>query len=307
MRYDNIIKNSSNFEKNVNNEEKINMIFSTMKMKGYKNSLNGILDNTTSILAREENKNQYNYKKKRKNRSIDGIISSYGLKKDSNNDFKYKVKKNYFSKKEMKSENKNNNHAIDTIYSILNKTRNKTQSEITNTINRYNSKLMSYSGKNNTMNTTCSFRTELKNKKSPDSNINNKNNLNNLDDKFFDNKTKSLPESRKIKMIKFKQDDKIYKLNRNTSMPCFENKSQKNKKPNFKDSITVYDRINLPNLTSNNFFTKSNLNKSGSLDKLYTKDNNDYNKFYNIFKKDKNFFLGVDFQKKLKKKYILCK
>ena len=82
MRYDNIIKKSSNCEKDANNKEKINMLFSTMKMKGYKNNLNGILDNDIPLLEKEENKNESNnYRKLKKNRSIEGIISSYGLKK----------------------------------------------------------------------------------------------------------------------------------------------------------------------------------------------------------------------------------
>ena len=296
MRYDNIIKYSSNFEKNANNEEKINFLFSTMKMKGYKDSLNGILDNNAPILTKEENKNEYNIQKRiRKNRSIEGILSNYGLKRDSNNSFKSKVVKNLFSRKVRKNEDKSNNHTIDTIYSLLNKTRNKSQNEVSNTTNKYNSKYISNSCKNISMNTTSSFKIDFSNKKSPQFNIKNIDNIN------LDYKTKLLLDPAKIRINNYRQKEKNNKLKRNVSMPLFDNNNIKNRRASVKDSITIYDTINLPNLR------KNNSNKSTSLDKLYTKDNNDYNKFYNVYKEDKNFFLGVDFRKKMKKKYITFK
>ena len=296
-RYDNIIKYSSNCEKGANNEEKINMLLSTMKMKGYKNSLNGILDNDTPILKKEENKNEYNiYRKLRKNSSIQGIISSYGIKKNSNNDFKLKIIKNIFNKNPKQNSENKENQKIQTIYDLLDKTQTKNVNELSNyTISKNNNKLTSNSCVNKSMNMNGSFKIKLK-KKNKDSKVSNdKTNISS-------NKSKLFQESPKIRIIKYNQNEKIFKLKRNISMPSFVNEKL-NIRPSMRDSITSYESINFPKLSIKNHLLKAKSNKSKMLDKLYNKDNNDYNKFYNIYNEDKNFFLGVEFQKKLKKEF----
>ena len=51
-----------------------------------------------------------------------------------------------------------------------------------------------------------------------------------------------------------------------------------------------------------NFIVKTNLDDSLNDNKtILFKRNKDYNNFYKFYNEDKNFFLGVDFEKKLKK------
>ena len=310
MRYDNIIKKSSNCEKDANNKEKINMLFSTMKMKGYKNNLNGILDNDIPLLEKEENKNESNnYRKLKKNRSIEGIISSYGLKKKSNNDFKLKVIKNILSKKSKQSLEDKKNYNIRKFYDLLNKTQIKNINDISNYTNsRYNNKLTSNSYINKSTNCNSSFKTELKKKKNLIYNNIKTNNLKYIYNKCSNDKSNissNDSKSPKIKIIKFKQNDQNYKLTSNISMPNFKGKTYR--RQSIRDSITTNETVNFPKLSYKHYFKKTNSNRSLNLDKLYIKDNNDYYKFYNFYNEDKNFFLGVEFLKKLKKDYTFRK
>ena len=91
-------------------------------------------------------------------------------------------------------------------------------------------------------------------------------------------------------------------MGRNSSMPNFNNLNE-NRKKSEKESIKVYKTFNLPILRNKNFFTKSNLDESINSNAKLIKINNDYNNFYNIYHEDKNFYLGVEFQKKFKKEF----
>ena len=300
IRYDNIIK-SSYLNKNENDKEKKNLILSTFKMKGYKDSIEDLLDKDVTLL--ENKKLNNNVKKKRKIASIDSICSVYGLKKKSNNEFKYKIIKNVLKDKI----NQQNNEHKENIFSnnLYELTKNQNLKKISN-FNRtnYNNKFSSNSYINKSCNTTDSFKSDNK------LNLNLikfKDNINNYDSKISNDKTnissektKLLHESPKIKIFKYKQKENKKYLGRNSSMPNF-NKLNKIKKISAKDTtISPYNTINLPKLITKNFFTKSKDNGQ----KLLIRGNNDYNNFYNIYNEDKNFFLGIEFHKKLKKEFF---
>ena len=312
MRYDNIIK-SSNFE---NDEEKAKTIFSTIKIKGYKNSIEELLDNDVPLLKKEENKAQYNnFRKLKKTKSMEQIISGYGIKKKQINEFKYKRIKNIFEK-ENKSNQKNNeeNSNITSLYNIINitHTRNK-KNEYNNSNNKNSNKISSNSWINKTFNTNDSLKSEFKIiKKINSSAVKSKESLlNNFDSKYSDDKTnissyksKIKSESQKIKIIKSIQNKNNSKLSRCSSVPSFDYKD-KNKKYFNKEPIIQYKNFNLPKIKNKNFFINTNSYEFGN--KILVKGNNDYNNFYNIYHEDKNFYLGVNFQKKLKKEFKLNK
>ena len=95
-RYENILK-SLNFDKNAKKEEKVNMILSTIKMKGYKNSIDDLLDREIPLLENNNKKPFYKtFSKIRKNRSIENIINAYGIKRGKNNEFIFKDTKKSF-------------------------------------------------------------------------------------------------------------------------------------------------------------------------------------------------------------------
>ena len=318
-RYENIIK-SLNSDKNENDKEKTHLIFSTIKMKGYKNSIDELLDNSVPKLEKEDKKSQYRkILKTRKNRSIDQVIYDYGLKKSTNNEFKLKKTKTIFEMdnktRNENNQNKNFNESLrmDSIYDLLNKSKTTTM-KINNSNNgniKYINKISLNNFTNKSLNTNDSFKSEIRKNRKLNSNIiKTKNNFfKNLGNKYsYDKinlsseKSKLISETPNIKITKFNSNDKKYKLGRNASVHNF---NFKNKKISVKKSITTYDSFNLPKLNNQNFFIKTNLDESTNINNLLLiKENKNYNNFYNIFNEDKNFFLGVEFQKKLKKEYI---
>ena len=129
--------------------------------------------------------------------------------------------------------------------------------------------------------------------------------LKNFDIKLSNTKINSgsakykLLSSSAIKIAKYKTR-KLHKIGRNKSVNDL---SAIKKRMTGRGSITTSDTTNLPKLSGNKFFVnKKNINKSKTCNKLlFSKGNQDYNNFYNVFNEDKNFFLGVEFQKKMKK------
>ena len=220
-----------------------------------------------------------------------------------------KVINNIFNKKSKQTLEDKKDYNIGKFYDLLNKTQIKNLNDISNYTNsRYNNKLNSNSYINKSTNCNSSFKTELKKKKNLIYNNIKTNNLNNIYNKCSNDKTNiscNDSKSPKIKIIKFKQNDQNYKLTRNISMPNFKKKTYR--RQSIRDSITINETATFPKLSYKHYFKKTNSNRSLNLDKLYIKDNNDYYKFYNFYNEDKNFFLGVEFLKKLKKDYIFRK
>ena len=313
-RYERIIK-KSNLSKIENEEEKANMIFSTIKMKGYKDSITDIIDNDTSVLKKEENKTIYNSnaKKLKKNNSMEAICNSYGIKLKTKNQFSFTKTKNIFAKKR----NQNNleqseNSKIDKIFELINKSQNNNMNITSNFSNRrYNNNYESSNNANSkTLNTTdFTFNQELKVKNNLSSNQISKNKIINFFDSKMSNektninseKTKLFSDISSIK-IKLKNRGKK-KIGRNKSMNNIRVISPR-KKISVKKSITIYEGFNLPKIKNKSFFIKTKLNESENSNQILVKGYQDYNDFYNIYNKDKNFFLGIEFEKKLNKQYL---
>ena len=301
-RYENILK-SLNLDKNAKEEEKTNMILSTIKMKGYKNSIDDLLDREIPLLENNNKKPYYKtFLKKRKNKSIENIINAYGIKKSTNNEFIFKDTKKSFEtdNKTNKEKNKyvnNENLKIDSTYDLINKSKEHKANNISNgNIKRIN-KISLNSFSNNTLNNSDFYKSsKFKHKRKLNSsaaNIVKKNDSINSYDKtnFTNNKSKKFSESTSVKIIKLKNKEINYKIGRNTSVPNF-NCINKIKSESF----------NLPKMAHKNFTIKTNLDDSLNDNKIILfKRNKDYNNFYKFYNEDKNFFLGVDFEKKLKK------
>ena len=313
-RFEKIIK-SLNSKENENDEEKKNMIYSTIKVKGYKDSIKDILDNDAPLLVKEEKNMKFNqFRKIRKNKSIENIANSYGLKKNSNNEFKFKTIKSIFKEKTKPNEENLDNKEItniNSIYDLINKSQLKNLNSTINRTNiRYNNKISPNNGNNKSFNTIDSFKSDLHYKIKFNSDVikNKENDLKLIDSKFSNEKTnissyksKLISQSTNINMNNNEKSEKL-KLGRNISMPNFYYKNP-NKKRAFKETISINESFNLPKIINKTFFINTNMDKSGNKNMILVNGNQDYNNFYNIYNERKNFFLGVEFQKKIKKKF----
>ena len=108
-------------------------------------------------------------------------------------------------------------------------------------------------------------------------------------------------DSSRFKKIKFNQNV-LKKMNRINSTTNFYILKKGNKKT-IRDSITTYEGYNLPKVRNKNFVIKNNINENGNNSQILIKGNKDYKNFYNVYNEDKNFFLGVEFHKKLKNEF----
>ena len=312
-RYEKIIK-ALNLDKSQNDEEKANMIFSTLKIKGYNESITDIIDNDTSLLKKEENKviSKKKIKKLKKNQSMETVYNSYGIKLKTKNQFNFSKTKNLFEKKSNKENiEKDENSKIKKIYDLIEKSQNKKKNIISNfPNNRYlnNNENSNYSNNKSLNNTDNSQSTEIKIRKHLSQNLVTKFKIiNNLDSKISNEKTNVSNEKSKLisdmpfrKIIKFKKKGKN-KIGRNKSMTDIRIKNQEK---SISKSVNIYEGLNLPKIKNKYFLNKTNLNEYRKSDKIVFRGNQDYNNFYNIYNEDKNFFLGIEFEKKLKKKFL---
>ena len=116
-RYENLIKSSKAKEE----EGKTNMLLTAIRIKGYKTSIQDILDNKISLFPKEKNTNSYILKKiRRKNKSSEQIFNNYIKEKGTNNQVRFNKITNSFI-----NENQKNNKKI-ILNSIVNKIQNKT-------------------------------------------------------------------------------------------------------------------------------------------------------------------------------------
>ena len=300
MRYDNIIRNDKT---NCSNEEKSKIILSTIKMKGYKDSVRDILDIKVPILEKKVQKNKF--LKKRRNKSSEALLKNYVIKKNTNNQFKLKEIKHIF--KQNSNEGNKEESKMSKIFDMINKSHmNKINDNYDNINIRYFNKIKSNSCINRTKYTNDSLTT-IGNKKKKKLNSNNSVKdfdtiINNDRNNTSHENIKINSDSSRFKKIKFKQNE-LKKMNRTTSTINFYTLKKGNKKT-IRDSITTYESYNLPKVRDKNFVIKSNIDETGNNNsQILIKGNKDYNHFYNVYNEDKNFFLGVEFQKKLKNEF----
>ena len=287
-RYENLIRSSdAEIE-----EDKSNMLLTTIKIKGYKTSIQDILDNNISLYQKGKNNNATILKKiRRKNKSSEQLLNEYIKQKGTINQFRFNKIKNNFAN----DENPKNNQKIIILNNMINKFHNKTPNsknivESKRYANIYNNKLNSY---------TTSFK--LSRSKKISSGFTKINNFNKREDMINNNEniSNNLNTNKDFNLNNYKNSARS--LIKSKSLPVFINKTQ-TKKRNFRDTITNFNGINLPifSLTKKNS-ELHNKNKNQN----FLKEDNNYKTFYNIFNRDKNFFLGAEFQKKLKNEYKL--
>ena len=287
-RYENLIRSSdAEIE-----EDKSNMLLTTIKIKGYKTSIQDILDNNISLYQKGKNNNATILKKiRRKNKSSEQLLNEYIKQKGTINQFRFNKIKNNFAN----DENPKNNQKIIILNNMINKFHNKTPNsknivESKRYANIYNNKLNSY---------TTSFK--LSRSKKISSGFTKINNFNKREDMINNNEniSNNLNTNKDFNLNNYKNS--ASSLTKSKSLPVFINKTQ-TKKRNFRDTITNFNGINLPifSLTKKNS-ELHNKNKNQN----FLKEDNNYKTFYNIFNRDKNFFLGAEFQKKLKNEYKL--
>ena len=263
IRYENLIKSSEK----CNDEENKNMLVTAIKMKGYKNGIQDILDDNIPYLS----SNIPQKKLLKKNKTENEILIKILRTNKQNNIFKFKKinikrpikfernipssKYNAFNYNENSSTKINNKDPL-----TLNKSLAKTFSESTVVGKKSNYVIISPRRNKNMR----------------------KRNLNKM-------------------------------MNKNNSMTSFDENKFK-QKTIFKYSTPNGENLQLHNSTNNisrkNLTAIKNTNQSiscegrqGKYDNISERvcKNTKYKYFYNIFKVNKNFFLGSEFHKKLKK------
>ena len=257
LRYENLVKS----KENENDEDKL---LSSLKVKGYKTSIQDILDKRVTLFPHEENPTPRDILKKikTKNKSSEELLNNFLKQKQNINDFKFNKKminirivKNDFQNKDFLYNISNNYH------------RNITPNDIST------SKTFDFLSPQN----SNRFR---RNKLTP---LNNKTNYY---FKYFKNETKNVISTNLL--------DKNEKQN---SKENIDNKNKAKRK-----IIPILKNYNLkrtqifPEITN-----KMNKTEREKNSKLIINKEKDYKEFFHIFNRlDKNFFKGENFMKKFK-------
>jgi hypothetical protein len=214
IRYENLLKEAE--LKKTSNENKSNQIFSTLKMKGIKYSLQDILDNNTPLLESDK-KNRQSYTNKiklnktRKNKSSEILFKYYLSKNKSNNKVKLKVIKNIFNKRKIFSQKKEDNKANSAI-NLLNSVSITSKYLYSKNVNRTRND----SNYKNFASTVGSSSFKMNNRKVTNYSIDrndktfNKQQIERSTSKNFIENTKIIESNPNIKNIKIKE--KVFKL-----------------------------------------------------------------------------------------------
>ena len=284
LRYENLYKEAE--DKKKNKDDKKNQMFSSLKIKGIKNSLCDVLDNNIPLLefdkSRENPKSCLKIKKIKKNKSAEILLKSLYSNRKNNNKVKLKIIKNVLNKKIMSSKNRENIHILNIqnslgtskypIHKKTNYTRNtRNYINISNTgesffVNFKKRKSSNYSMDKNPKTTKFSFEKSQS--------------------KINFEISKTIDDSPNIKNIK-----EINKLNKfqNFTIHAEIDEHQKNQ------NIDAYGTINLPNL----FEKKKKERIDNDFKSRLKKDLNKYKNFFHFNDKDKNFLVGTEFHKPL--------
>ena len=290
-RYENLLKEAD--YKNTTKEKKKNQIFSTIKLKGYKDNLHDILDNKIPLMETESscknNENKEKNEKLRKNKSSEDLMN------------------NFYSK-----ENKKGNNTVRMkIIKIMNDINNKRK------INYQNIENIQLNQKSGQQNSASTSKYPF-NRNNYLSNSNSCVNFSNTKETFFhkfkkrkisnysmDKKIKTTKSSFEINNSKINLDDSktitnspnIQNIKANNNLIKFKSDIDENKITQFSNHQVkeVYGNIILPNLFKDkNFGISKNNPKFNSKRKI-----NNYNNFYLIYNFDKHFFASTEFRKQL--------
>ena len=295
IRYENLLKEAE--LKKTSNENKSNQIFSTLKMKGIKYSLQDILDNNTPLLESDK-KNRQSYTNKiklnktRKNKSSEILFKYYLSKNKSNNKVKLKVIKNIFNKRKIFSQKKEDNKANSAI-NLLNSVSMTSKYLYSKNVNRTRNE----SNYKNFASTVGSSSFKMNNRKVTNYSIDrndktfNKQQIERSTSKNFNENAKIIESNPNIKNIKIKEKVDKSEID--------QNKNKLNKFSNIKiREAHAYESINLPNL-----FEKKIMRRTQSVFPHKLRKNIDYKDFFHVYDKDKNLYSGIGFKKILTNKY----
>ena len=263
-RYENLMK--SNESKDLN--ERTAILFSTLKVKGYKTSIQDLLDNQILSFPHEENPTPISLLKKikRRNKSSENLLNNFCKKKSTFNEFKFNTKKSNI--KLIKTGLIKNNYLNITSQNNTTNNINSIKSMETNFFTPISSNKF---GKNTLMplNFKSSFFGAIKN---------------DIKNSF---QRKSI-ESIKNQSMDKKLNNKLV-LKKNRIFPLLsENEHIKNNKNNSEmKSLRINDRNKLKNIKG-----------------FFSSKEKEYKGLFNIFNHfDKNFYLGGQFSKKLKREF----
>ena len=267
IRYENLIKSSEKY----NDEENKNMLVTAIKMKGYKNGIQDILDSNIPYLSN----NLPQKKLLKKNKTENDILIKVLRVNKPYNEFKFKKVKINPIKFEQNIISNNSNSCF------YNNSSSQKRSNYNNPFNQNKSLMQTYSdsttiGKNSNY-VIVSHR-------------------------------------RNKDILNIRKNDFHKMMNKSSSMTSFDENKYK-QKIIFKISTSKDENMqfhNSSNITQKNFPVIKMNSKSISCEDCQRKSsnisedlckNNKYKYFYNIFRENKNYFLGAEFHKKLQKEF----
>ena len=267
FRYENFVKSNESEDIDKNAE----VLFSTLKVKGYKTSIQDLLDNQITSFPHDENPTQINLLKKikRKNKSSEELINNFYKQKSTFNEFKFNAMKtniNLIKSNLVKNNYLTINSRNDTpknIYSI--------KSSETNFFTPINSNKI---GRNTMKPLNFKYYTSFGTIKNDIKSTIKRQSIESTKNRSMERKTNNKLSLKKNKIFPFLSGSESMKNSKNNS-------EEKKPKIKFRNSCT-------------------------NLKEFFSNKEKEYKGFYNIFNNyDKNFYLGGEFTKKFKKEYKL--
>ena len=267
FRYENFVKSNESEDIDKNAE----VLFSTLKVKGYKTSIQDLLDNQITSFPHDENPTQINLLKKikRKNKSSEELINNFYKQKSTFNEFKFNAMKtniNLIKNSLVKNNYLTINSRNDTpknIYSI--------KSSETNFFTPINSNKI---GRNTMKPLNFKYYTSFGTIKNDIKSTIKRQSIESKKNQSMERKTNNNLSLKKNKIFPFLSGSESVKNSKNNS-------EEKKPKIKFRNSCT-------------------------NLKEFFSNKEKEYKGFYNIFNHyDKNFYLGGEFTKKFKKEYKL--
>ena len=269
MRYENLLKDAENKEKNkIKNN---NQIFSTLRMKGIKYNLQDILDNNIDFLESSGRRNSFKESTKQliKNNSSEMLLKTF-YQRRKHNKVKFKIIKNIFSHREFKSVKNSQPNSVISTSKIFQ--RNDFKSSTRNPIkincsDCSTTKFINRKSKNYSMDRIQKIIKPL---------------IENTPSKNTFENSNNIEETPNVKNSK--ETNKIYKINRDSQILKIKEYSDKK-------------IINLPKLIKNRLAWRKNDNIQLNLNKGIK----NYKDFYKIYNFDKSILASNEFKIELMK------